>query len=70
MFHNFVLYHYVFRWLTVLRSLQRNIRAAKSLTVKCPYGEVSSRRNVVTAKRPYGELSYGEKSYGEKSRNL
>ena len=63
--------------------LQRNVRTAKSLTAKCPYGEVSLRRSVLTAKCPhgemslrrsvrtakcpYGELSYGEVSYGEKS---
>ena len=48
-------------------SLRRNVRTAKSLTAKCPYGEVSVRRSVRTAKCPYGELSYGEMSYDEKS---
>ena len=34
---------------------------------KCPYGEMSIRRNIHTAKCPYGEMSYGEISYGEMS---
>ena len=74
---------YVSQWLTVLRSLRRNVRTAKSLTAKCPYGEVSLRQSVLTAKCPhdemslrqsvhtakcpYGEMSYGELSYGKKS---
>ena len=31
------------------------------------HSEMSSRRSVLTAKCPYGELSYGEVSYGGKS---
>ena len=78
MFHNFVLYKYVSQWLTVLRSLRRCVRTAKSLTgevclrrsaltAKCPQVKMSLRRSVRTAKCPHGELSYGEMSYGEKS---
>ena len=42
------------------------------LKAECPYSEKYLRRNIPTAKGPYGELSrvelsHGEKSYGEKS---
>ena len=36
-------------------------------TAKIPYGEISARQKVRTAKNPYGENSYCENSYGEKS---
>ena len=70
-------------WALWKRSFRRNVRTAKSLTSKCPYGELSSRRSVPTAKCaygkvsvrrsvrttkcPYGEMSYGVMSNGEKS---
>ena len=33
------------------------MRTAKSLTAKCPYGEVSLLRSILTANCPYGEVS-------------
>ena len=43
---------YVPRWLLALRSLRRYVSTAKSLTAKCPYGEVPVRRSARTPKCP------------------
>ena len=48
-------------------SVRQKVSRRSVLTAKCPHGEMSLRRSVRTAKCPYGELSYGEVSYGEKS---
>ena len=56
-FHKFLMYQYVSRLLTVLRSLLRIVRTAKIMTAKCPNGEVSLLQSVHTAKCPYGEVT-------------
>ena len=68
-----------FDWLSKVRETSNNSK--EIFTAKCPrgekYGEMSHgkkvvrwnvpRRNFLTAKCPYGEMSHGEMSHGEKS---
>ena len=48
-------------------SVRQKVSRRSVLTAKCPHGEMSLRRSIRTAKCQYGEKYYGEMSHGEKS---